>query len=559
MKQWTLYNIKDCYKNIFSTKFMDWNICFDAIFEASLLCLLYTINVILNFEYITPFMILSENALLIFCYFGARCFLPNVDFRFRLTSVFALSVFVAIPALMCVHTFFEVVCTVVSMLFASLIVGVISSVLEGDDRASAFIVTYGGVSDEILSVLNNEFNIFSIVDVSRRVNCKRYHCFSSLRSIKRFFEILRRFSIFRLPTTVIYIDDEYNIEHFSEVYEFAKLFDLHVVDKLGNKFTIDHFLQKSTLSDGEQIMLDDMFRRRKVIIEYNGNSVLLELIKRLSANKYTEIIVVCSCPKLISDIECTENTSITVSQLYNVIQSSSNVDYVFASSNKVLDTDLFELKKHSSVSNAIQYLNIIDVCDERRVKYLYLISQLDQSETSTLNSFSQRIAELAVQTTCNAIKDYFTKIIPVRVQETFADAVESNFLPEGRYAWSHDMCDSLMRLIIDIGEQKCVQKMYYIDAKPNVTFCDYINLLSLLDKRSIRNCKSKAYSSMKCKMFEALAATSIPNIFVDTSDVCMCCGIDDLESILDSKTEKEFIEKLQLYITDNSYNNFMGS
>lgn len=560
MRKWKVYSVTDIVSYARSADLLS---LLDAIFEISLLCLLYTINIILNFEYITPFMILSENMLFIFAYVGARYFLPKADFKLRITAVFALSSAIAFPALVFHHTFFEITSTTIFMLFSSLIVGILSCALDDDNRISALLVYHDDVGAEILSAVTREYDIFAIIHTGANSANNQHICFKSFKYASRFLNVIRHVVLFRLPTAVIYVDDKYDISRFFDVSSFAKSFNLSLFDKFGNKFTADSFLNKSCLSESESLAVSNLLSHKKVIIEYNGNPVLLETIKRFSTNNSIELIVSCICQELLMHIMNIKNISVTTSPLYSVIQSTSNIDYVFASSTKVCNEANFELKKYSAVCNSIQYLNIIDACDERRVKHLYLISQLCQDDNMTLNDYSQRLAESCAQSAYTTTADCFTKIVSVRIPATFPDIrsedhQKSTILIENKYAECSAVCDALFRLLVNVAEQKDPGKSYNITAKSGITIDDYIKLLSITNENNIRICKQQINNSLTNKIYNHTIETTIPDVFISAENYKRF-SIEDIESILQSKTENELMEKLNLYTNNSMRENYNTS
>lgn len=484
----------------------------NVVLESLILCLIYTINVILNFDDIAFHLILLENIVLVISYFSAYYFIPKRNFEFKIFVLYLLALVIMSPIIIVVHSAQEIAKTYEFMLLSSCVVSLIfRSDVDNFQKLPVIMVLD---RDVLLDNFSNVYNIVAVISQDAKLK-EKYRVFNSLEAAKKWINFTKFIPIFSFPLRLIYVNNA-DISRAAQVFYFANEFGLSVVDLDLNPVNLTNFtsLLPSLITSKEF----DVFKRKKVLIEDNGNPVIKILINAL-LSEYCDVVISSTLPYYAARMAPME-----------AILEDEHFDYVFAISQTNPQFFTENNLNYALTYNALRYINIVNLCNEQKVKGIFLITNNDAITANTWSGASQRLAELYVQNTgiCTA----------VRLPKTLLDL--ENCISDVMYCDAVEIYNIFIKFIVHvIRKNRHSNRIYSIIPENHIDIEKAFKLVYEMKK-----CEKHVYDKILPSLDEPLQPTEIPNVYSTEFQDGHQYDISELEEIRHSQSRLETTERL---------------
>lgn len=531
--------------------------------EIGILCVIYTLGYMIHASNVVATQMIMENVLLIFVYFASYYFLPKREFDFKTFLLYLFSVTMIFPAILITHGTPEAVNIYEFTLLASCVLGLIFRLdFDNYKKVPAIIVSDSFINEDVIQKLEQQYKIVFIVcnDIFDEYS-DRYLSFKNLAKAKKFMTFARLLPIFSYPTKIIYFPGT-DLKKIENTCIFAQHFGLAM-----DNFDVMHLLNSANC--GASV---EMFAQKIVVVEYNGNPVMREFIKRLYRVESILLTVACNNEKLCEDIRQAEDESeaIRIAPLETVLQNMDNIDYLFVSMPVTSNWHTIENIRNISVANITHYLNIFDICENKEIKFLYFISNYDSTTIHSLSGASQRLSELYVQHFSHTNSRKIPHVIPVRFPKTLLDplSVTNRILMNSEFKnvitvddqsfkspiFNHiEVCDIFINLVsyMSVNNVKNYGTMYYILPGNPINIKSMTGIISAMCNTTIRYVNSEVPSEEISPINESTSGTEIKHVLKtdfpggnqydksEIEDLKRATSIVDLTNILFSSLQKK--------------------
>ena len=500
----------------------------NVILESFILCLIYTINAILNFDDTPLSIIILENFVLIVSYFSAYYFIPKRNFEFKIFVLYLLALLIVSPVIFSIHSIQEIAKTYEFMILSSCVIALLFRTdVEDLKKIPVILVLERDITPDIFL---SSYNIVAIVTQNSLLK-DQYRTFDSLDAAKKWINLIKIIPIFIFPIRLIYIHNS-NISQAIQVFKFANEFGIQVMDETSNLITVDQFytmpLQQQNSLNYE---LEKAVSRKKILIEYDGNPILKIFIEELS--NYAEVIVSCTN---FQYVYFNDSVMVRMAPVDAIIAEGCVVDYVFAtacSSPQFFSTNNLN---YAITYNATKYLNIANLCYEKKIKGLFLISNNDAITANTWSGASQRLAELYAQSIGDSGKHM--PIIPIRLPKTLHDL--ENSISDTVYCDVEESYNIFVKFVsYIILHLRVSNKVYSIIPENHIDKEQAITLIYEMKKMDKR-VTEKVFPSLE----ELLQGTDTTNVYTTEFVGGHQYDIQELEELKHCRSVIEITEKL---------------
>lgn len=534
--------------------------------EIGILCTIYTLGYMIHTSKLVATQIFMENVLLIFVYFASYYFLPKREFDFKTLLLYLFSVTMIFPAILITHNTSEAVNIYEFTLLASCVFGLIfRSDFDNYKKVSAIIVSDGFINEDVMQKLEQQYKIVFIVcnDIFDEYSDK-YLSFKNLDKAKRFMTFARLLPIFSYPTKIVYFPGS-DLKKIENTCVFAQRFGLAI-----DNFDVMHLFDSANCDASIE-----MFAKKIVVVEYNGNPVMREFIKRLYKVESILLTITCSNEKLCEDIRQAENELeiMKIASLETALQDMDNIDYLFVSMPVTSDWHTIDNIRNMAVNNITHTSNILDICENKRIKFLYFISSYDSTTIHSLSGALQRLSELYIQHFSHTNSSELPYVIPVRFPKTLLDplSVTSRILMNSEFKntitiddqalklpiFNHiEVCDIFINLVsyISANRVKNYGTMYSILPENPIDIKSIANIISAMRSTTIHYVNSEVHSEKMSPINEYTSETKIKHVLKtdfpgghqydksEIEDLKKATSIVDLTNILFSSLQKKIDE-----------------
>ena len=293
---------------------------------------------------------------------------------------------------------------------------------------------FSKIQKEVLDILNRQYRIKHIVNLSD-FDLSKYHIktFNNLEDFEKSFKSIKNFFFKNSVRKVIYVAGAPNQDRIKKILNFSVKYNFqfmrtNYLENLANidldekitliPFSFKDFETQLMVNVSNKHFLINFFRNKNVWISYNGEDIILELIRQIAKSGVGMLNVFVGSEQYASQINL-------LLQSFNALPFANHFEkmHELLGSNQIdapdyifypmeINDPCFSLDNFFAIldKNFFEVQKLKAMADKYNISGLFLISDISNLKCTNWVNVTQRLGELAVKVSDSMLKSYVIRI-----------------------------------------------------------------------------------------------------------------------------------------------------